>query len=52
MCRATVTPDARQPLAHLIRDMAAVLAQQHGASTDDVHIGPVDFGPAEAGSPQ
>lgn len=52
MCRATVTPDARQPLATLLRDMAAVLADRVGARPDDVQIGPVDFGPAEAGRPQ
>lgn len=45
MCRADVAPAAEAPLARLLVDMAAALAQQLGHNPADVRIGPVDFGP-------
>lgn len=48
MCRADIAPDAQQPLAHLLADMARALADQTGVPADDVRIGPVDFGPKPA----
>lgn len=53
MCRADIAPDARQPLARVLSDIAAALAAQDGVPASDVRIGPVDFGPEprQAGVP-
>jgi hypothetical protein len=48
MCRADIAPDACQPLAQLLADMARALAEQAGVPAADVRIGPVDFGPDPA----
>lgn len=45
MCRADVAPEAQAPLARLLVDMAAALAELEGLDPADVRIGPVDFGP-------
>lgn len=45
MCRADVEQAAQAPLAALLVDMAAVLADLEGADPASVRIGPVDFGP-------
>jgi hypothetical protein len=44
MCRADVDDAAAEPLAALLRDMAAVLAARAGVDPATVRIGPVDFG--------
>ncbi len=45
MCRADVAPAAQAPLAAVLVDMAAALAELEGFDPADVLIGPVDFGP-------
>lgn len=45
MCRADLSPVAAVPLARLLTDMAAALADLEGTDPAAVRIGPVDFGP-------
>lgn len=47
MCRADVTQDAEAPLAAILIDTAAALAEQAGVDSQDITIGPVDFGPCD-----
>jgi hypothetical protein len=44
MCRANIAPAAAQPLAALLTDMAAIIAEWEGVDPGEVRIGPVDFG--------
>lgn len=51
MCRTDVHPDAQAPLAALLTDMAHAIAEAEGIDLDDIHIGPVDFGPEPTEGP-
>ena len=44
MCRADLEPQAREPVAHLLRDIAHSLADQENVDVARIRIGPVDFG--------
>lgn len=44
MCRSNIAPAAAEPLAALLTDMIAVLAEQLGVDPAAVRVGPVDFG--------
>lgn len=49
MCRADVAKQAVRPLAAVLKEIAATLAQREGVDPASVRIGPVDFGPSEDG---